>query len=211
MFLRSTVMDAGVRRLDEGISWARSTALPMVRGLQGNLGLSMLVSRASGRVVLSSAWGTRAAMSASEQHIAAQREEAARVFGAQPTVEEWEMAELHRVRHAEPGFANRSTRVELDPGDVDLLIDIYCTTSIPALDLLPGFCGAALMVDRERGVGVSSVTWESREAMEASRRGAAEVRQVSVEKAHARPVEVQEFEIAITELHVPDEAPAWHR
>jgi heme-degrading monooxygenase HmoA/quinol monooxygenase YgiN len=207
MFLRSTVMDSHVRHIDEGVRWARSTALPLVQSIEGNLGLAMFVSRASGRVVLSSAWRTRAVMHTSEPLIADVRAEAARIFAAQPSVEEWEMAELHRRRRAERGFANRATRVELDPSDMDLLVDTYRTTTIPALDLLPGFCSAALLIDRAGGQGVSSVTWESREAMEASRPRAAEIRQVSVEKAHARPIEVVELEIAIDEIHVPAQGP----
>jgi hypothetical protein len=208
MFLRSTVIESHARRFDEGVSWARSTAQPLVESIEGNLGMSMSVSRASGRVILSSAWGTAALMHASELVIADLRAGARRVFAAETTVvEEWEMAELHQVRRTEPGFANRATRVELDPDDVDLLIDIYRTTAIPALDLLPGFCSAALLVDREGGTGVSSVTWVSRDAMEASRPRAAEIRQVSVEKAHARPTEVLELEIAIAGLHIPDEGP----
>jgi heme-degrading monooxygenase HmoA len=207
MFLRSTVLQSHARRIDEGLGWARATALPLVESVEGNLGLSMLVSRASGRVILSSGWGTSALMHASEPMIAELRAEAGRIFAAQPTVEEWELAELHRVRRAEPGFACRSTRIELDPGDIDLLVEIYRTTSIPALDLLPGFCSAALLVDRDGGLGVSLVTWVSRDAMEASRARTAQIRQVSVEKAHARPTEVTELEIAIARLRLPDEGP----
>jgi heme-degrading monooxygenase HmoA len=207
MFLRSTVMDADHKRIDEGIRWTRSTVLPFLQGLDGNRGLTMLVSRASGRVVISSAWGTREAMRASEPMVTGIRGEAGRMFGAQPTVEEWQMAELHRVRQPQLGFASRATRVDIDPGDVELLIDTYRTTTIPALDLLTGFCSAALLVDGDRGKAVSLVTWESREAMEQSRRRAAEIRQVSAEKAHARPTEVMELELAIAELQIPEEGP----
>lgn len=66
MFIRSTVVQSHARRIDEGVSWARDTALPLVRSIEGNLGLTMFVSRASGRVILSSGWGTRALMDASE-------------------------------------------------------------------------------------------------------------------------------------------------
>jgi hypothetical protein len=205
MFLRSTSIDADPRRIDDGISWVRSTVRPLVEPLEGNLGLLMLVARASGRVVVASAWGTRAAMQQSERQILGIRNESVRVFGAEPVVEEWELAELHRVRQAQDGFASRATRVDLDPRDVDLLVETFRATSIPALGLLPGFCGAGLMVDRAHGKAVSMVTFESRAAMEDSRPRAAEIRQASVEKAHARPTEVIELEVVIAGVRIPSE------
>lgn len=205
MFLRSTSIDADPRRIDEGACWVRSRVQPLVEAQNGSFGLLMVVARASGRIVVASAWGTREAMRESEPHVAGARTEAARVFGAEPLVEEWELAELQRVRDCEEGFADRATRVELDPRDVDLLVDTFRTTTIPALGMLPGFCGAGLVVDRVHGRAVSTVTFESRAAMESSRRRAAEVRQVTVEKAHARPTEVIELEVVVAGLRLPYE------
>lgn len=102
-------------------------------------------------------------------------------------------------------MGDRSTRVQVVPADMDLLIDTYRTTSVPALSLVPGFCSTTLMVDRASGIAVSSVTFESRDAMEDSRRQAAEIRRASLEKAHARAIEVLEAQLVVADLRIPDE------
>lgn len=202
MFIRSTIIDGDPRRVDDAITYVRDTVVPFVSGLEGTLGLSMLVNRSRGRTITSTAWRSEAAMHDSLDVLAAIRDECARIMGGPATPEQWTVAERDRVRAPEPGFGNRSTRLAFDPADTDLLVDTYRTTTIPALHLLPGYCGAVLLVDRDQGRAVSSVTFESRAHLEASRRAAAEIRQTSVEKAHARAGEVVESEIVVAGIQM---------
>jgi hypothetical protein len=133
------------------------------------------------------------------------RSQAARLLGGDAVVENWEVPEMHRVGHSAEGCGHRSTRVQVMPRDMDLLIDIYRTTAVPALSLIPGFVGTTLLVDRGTGTGVSWVEFDSRRALEDSRRQATEIRQTSLDKAHGRALEVLETEVVLAGLHVPDE------
>lgn len=205
MFFRSTVIDADPRRIDDGIHFVRDEVVPFVGRFDGNLGVLMLVNRVTGRTVVTTAWGSAPALRDSLDALGVVRSQTARLLGGEARVEQWEVPELHRVRHTEPGMGDRSTRVQVVPADMDLLIDTYRTTSVPALSLVPGFCSTTLMVDRASGIAVSSVTFESRDAMEDSRRQAAEIRRASLEKAHARAIEVLEAQLVVADLRIPDE------
>jgi hypothetical protein len=206
MFVRSTVIDADRARLDDGITFVRERVVPLVAGLEGALGLTMLVNRITGQTETSTLWGTRAAMAGSDRLLTSVREQAGALMSGRPRAEEWEVAELYRVRRPRTGFANRSTRLEFDPGDAARLVDIYRTTSVPALSMLDGFASAGLLIDLDAGRGVSLVTFVDRAALEDSRRTAAEIRRTSVAKANAAVTEVVEAEMVLVELHLPDQA-----
>ncbi len=63
----------------------------------------------------------------------------------------------------------RATWVKGDPATADSTIDFYKTSVLPELEDLDGFCSASLLIDRATGRSVSSVTFDSREAMERNR------------------------------------------
>jgi hypothetical protein len=206
VYFRSTVIEADPRRLDDGIRFVREQAQPFVARIDGSLGMMMQVDRVSGRTVTTTAWGTAKAMQDSYNVLTAIRSQAARLLGGSAEVEEWEVPEMHRVTRSQVGFGHRATRVQVMPRDVDLLVDTYRTTAVPAMSLIPGFCGTTLLVHRGTGTCVSWVEFDGRLSLEDSRRQATEIRQVALEKAHGRAIEVLETEVVLAGLHVPDEA-----
>ena len=72
------------------------------------------------------------------------------------------------------------------------------------LRLLRGGAAACLMVDRQSGRAVSSVTWDSRQAMEASRDAASRLRTQVTQQGGAQIEDVAEFELALAHLRVPE-------
>jgi len=208
--IRSTVLDTDPALVDSAIALVRERLLPLVDGLDHNHGASMLVNRPTGRTITSTMWGTRAALDASaelmDELMDELRADAGLQLGGMPLVEEWELAELYRSRRPETGFATRSTRLEYDPADAEQLVDIFRTTAVPALALIDGFASAALLIDLDRGKGVTLVTFVDRRAMEDSRRASAEIRRTTVDKAHALATEVVEADVVVSHLHLPDQA-----
>lgn len=206
MLVRSTVIDSDLTRVDKGIAFVRDRLVPAVEELEGGLGVSMLVNRATGHTVTYSMWGTRVAMAASGAALAKLRHDAGAILGGIPLAEEWEVAELYRARRDQQGFAVRSTRLEYDRDDTEHFVDVFRTTTVPALTLVDGFTGAELLVDRDRGVAVALTTFADRRALEDSRRVATEIRRTSIEKARARVTQVVESDLVLTVSHVPDQA-----
>lgn len=204
MFIRATTITADPSRVDELISFATDEVAPVCDRLRGSLGLSMFVDRKTGTCTISTAWQTEEDRDASDEALRPLRARAAELMGATPAVELLEMVVLDRRRPARPGFWSRMTRVSIDPGHLDDAIDAYGATTLPALELLDGFCSAALLVDRTKGSGVSTVVFDSKAALEASRLAADEIRRTSAAKAGAQIVDVRESEIVLAGIRAPE-------
>lgn len=61
--------------------------------------------------------------------------------------------------------------MQVEPVQVDLAIDVFKMASLPAFEDLEGFRRASMLIDRASGRTVSSVTYDSLEAMEPEQSG----------------------------------------
>jgi quinol monooxygenase YgiN len=175
-------------------------------GMDGCIGISMLVDRVSGRCIVTTAWQSKEAMDATAEQVRPSRERAAELLGGRPQVDEWEIAVMHRDHTSAPGACVRATWLRAQPDQLDRVIDVYKMGILPRLQELDGFCSASLMVDRTEGYIVGSLTFDSREAMERSREQTEELRQRGVRESGAELIEVGEFELALAHLRVPEMA-----
>ena len=206
MYARATTIQAQLSSIDDGIAHVRGEVMPALMGVEGCVGLSLLVHRASGRCIATSAWRSAEAMHASAEQVRPIRDRAAELFGGSSQVDEWEIAVLHRNHRSQQGACVRATWIEVDPAQMDRAIDVFRMSSLPAIEELEGFCSASLMVDRGSGRAVSSVTYDSHEAMERNRDQAGTVRAAGAQEAGANVLDVGEFELAVAHLRVPEMA-----
>ena len=206
MYVSSTVLDLEPRQVSAAVGLVRDRVLPVLATLEGSRGATMMANRATGRTITSTLWGTRGAMEAGAAPLGPFRAQAHELLGGAALVEEWEVAELFREHHYTAGFATRSTRIEFQPRDAQQLVDVVRTTMVPALAMIDGFASAALLIDIDRGSGVTLVTFTDRQSLEDSRRAAAEIRRTTVEKAHAQATEVVEADVLVAEIRLPDQA-----
>ena len=206
MYARATTIQAQPSSIDAGIAHVRGEVMPAVMGVEGCVGLSLLVDRPSGRCIATSAWQSAEAMRASQEQVRPIRDRAAELFGGNAQVNEWEIAVLHRNHQSQQGACVRATWIEGEPAQMDRAIEVFRTTSLPAIEQLEGFCSASLMVDRRSGRAVSSVTYDSHEAMERNREQAGTVRTAGAKQAGANILDVGEFELAVAHLRVPEMA-----
>jgi hypothetical protein len=77
---------------------------------------------------------------------------------------------------------------------------------LPEILQFDGFCSASLMVDRPSGFAVSSVTFDSHDAMRHTPSLAAVVRERGAKEANGEVIEVFECELALAHLRVPEMA-----
>ncbi|MGW1341203.1 antibiotic biosynthesis monooxygenase family protein [Kribbella sp. NPDC002412] len=205
MYARSTTIYAKPGSMDAGIAQVRDEVMPMILEMDGCIGLSMLADRESGRCIATSAWQSEEAMRATDEGLRSVRERIAETMGAgSPKVEEWEIAVLHRDHRSGEGACVRATWVKVDPANLDRSIDVYKMASLPRMEDLAGFCSASLLIDRASGRAVSSVTYDSQEAMDSNREAAASMRSATTKEAGAEVLDVCEFELAIAHLRVPE-------
>ena len=206
MYARSTTFQARPGSIDEGIAYVRDEVMSAAMAMEGCIGLSMICDRESGRCIATSAWSTEDAMSSSEQRMGPIRQRGAEIFGAQPQVDRWEIAVLHRHAASGEGACVRCTWLSLDAAGLDHAIDTYRMATLPAMEEMGGFCSASLMVDRAMGRAVSSATFASRDAMVASRSAAEALRARTATDVGATVTDIQEFDLALAHLHVPEMA-----
>lgn len=205
MFARSTTVQAHQDTIDAGIAHIRDEVMPELMNMPGCVGLSMLVDRNSGRCIATSSWESAEAMRDSGERVRPLRDHAAEVMGGnRAQVDEWEIAVLHRTHPAPGGACCRVTWTRF--GELDRAIDTYRMGLLPELERLDGFCSASLMIDREAGIAVSSVTYENRETMASTRNRADALRSRGATEAGVEILEVAEFELAVAHLRVPEMA-----
>lgn len=203
---RSTTIQANKSSIDAGVTHVRDEVLPALKQLDGFVGLSMMVDRESGMCIVTSAWVNEDAMRASADRVQQVRNRAAELLGGSPKVEEWEIAVMHREHQTRPGAWGRVGWLQTDPGRIDDLVDTFRTVALPQIEELDGFCSASMMIDRATGRAVTSMSFDSKEAMEANRERATQIRTAGTKRAGATVLEVREFELALAHLSVPEMA-----
>ena len=193
--------------MDAGIAHARDEIMPTVLGMDGCIGMSVLADRGSGRCIITTAWQSEEAMRATAEKASELRERARREFdGDVENVDEWEIAVLHRDHRSADGACVRATWVKLPPDQIDGGIEFYRSRGLPDLEQLDGFCSASLLIDRASGHSVSSVTFDSREAMERNRQQATELKNARLSEVGAEELDEREFDLALAHLRVPEMA-----
>lgn len=204
MYARSTIFRSDPSRVEAGIEFIRDQVAPALDQIDGCIGQSLMVDRAAGRTIATSAWTDEAALLASEPRVASLRARGTQVLGVTPTVQMWEIAIVHRVAQQRPGVVVRATWTRIDPSLEERSIENFRSVLLPAMEQLPGFCSCSLFVDREAGRAVSAVTYDSRASLNESRTAAASLRRTAVEENDVEVLEVAEFDLVLAHLRVPE-------
>jgi hypothetical protein len=98
----------------------------------------------------------------------------------------------------------RATWFKVPNGQGGRSVEVYKDSVLPALEELEGFCSASLLVDRSSGRAVSSVTFDSADAMDRNREQARSLRTARLRELGADQLDVGEFELVIAHLRVPE-------
>jgi heme-degrading monooxygenase HmoA len=204
MYARSTTFRGDPQNMDEGMAYVRDTVMPAVQGMDGCVGLSMLVDRDTGRCIVTTSWADHQAMMNSAEGVRSMRDRGAEILGGEPEVQEWEIAILHRAHETADGACCRVTWVQADPANMDRVVDTFRMAIVPRVDELPGFCSMSMMIDRTTGRGALASSYDSREAMEASRGAVQEMREQFAREMDLEVTDMAEFDLALAHLRVPE-------
>ena len=206
MYARSTTIQAQPSSIDAGVAHVRDAVMPRLHDVDGCVGLSLLADPQTGRCILTTAWETEEAMRASAEQIRPIRDRAADEFGGigDPTVEEWEIAVLHRDHRSGEGACARATWVQLPAEQLDQGIEFYKMSVLPELEALDGFCSASLLVNRASGRSVSCASFDSLEAMQRSRDSGTALKDEKIREVGAQELDDSEFELRLANLRAPE-------
>jgi heme-degrading monooxygenase HmoA len=203
VYARSTTVGASPDLIDAGIAHLRDKVMPAVMDMDGCVGMSLIVDRASARCIATTSWEDEAAMRAAERRVESIRNDAADEFGGTvQKVERWEIAAMHREHEAGEGCGVRCTWLRLP--DVDRGIEAFKTRVLPRVEEMDGFCSASFFVDRSMGRAVSAIAWDSMAAMDRSRDQMTQLRESVTGELGGEVIDVSEFELALAHLRAPE-------
>lgn len=204
MHARSTTIQGNPQAVDEGIAFARTEDMPALRRLDGCHGLSMLANRTTGRCIVTTSWRDQAAMNASEDAVRASQQRTVEALGGSAQVDEWEIAAMHRVHESHSGTCSRVTWMRTDPDAVDKAVDAVRLSLMPKLDDLPGFCSVSVLVRRDEGLSVATVSYDTWADLEAAAEGAREFREEFGPSLGIEVIDTADFDLSIADLRVPE-------
>lgn len=202
MHARSTTILGDPGSMDEAIAFIRDEVMPMATGLEGCLGLSLVVDREAGRAIATSSWRDEGSMHDSDEQMVPLRQRGQEILGGSVQVEEWEVAAMHRDHASPEGSCCRVTWAR--PQDVDAMVDGWVHGLLPRIEQMEGFCSASLLVDRPGGRLCGTVTFDSHDALAATREEGARMREGAMETYRAELLEVAEMDLEIAHLRLPE-------
>ena len=204
MFVRTTTTTATQAGIDRGISYVRDEVVPTLMTIDGYVGMSALVDRATGRCITASAWESPSAMRASESEVQPLRQRFVSASESlDATVEEWEVALMHRLHAAGENACARVSWLQGDPFAIEDSIDAF-RAILPSVEKLHGFASASLLVDRATARAASTVVYDTMADMARSRPQASDIRARVADETGTDVLEVAEFEVALAQLRVPE-------
>lgn len=204
MFARSTLINGDPAAMDAGIAYVRDDVMPTVTAMDGCLGLSMIVDRDSGQCIVTSSWTSPEARAAADLHLRPLRERGGQLMSGTPVIDEWEVAVMHREHQATQGACCRCTWLRINHGDLDRGVEVFRSVLLPEIETLPGFLSASLLIDRENARACSTVTFATRQDMEATRDQAWAIRDRGVREAGVDVLDVGEYDLVVAHLRVPE-------
>ncbi len=109
-FIRAVSGSGDPDKLDAGVSFARTKALPILKALKGYRAFLVAIDRQTGRVFTSSVWDTKADLDASESKIASTRAEFVKIVDVKPETLRVEVFEGAVVQLSAAASALTTTR-----------------------------------------------------------------------------------------------------
>lgn len=204
MYARTITWRISPHSVDDLAAHMRDRIMPRLSEIDGFVGLSLLVDRDTGRCISTGAWQTADALHASDEQMRAPHEEVARTFGTAEEMQDWEIAVLHRAHRTDVGACARVDWSRTAAANVDRVVDACRESLMPWWEQTPGFDSNSFLVDRDTGRFVSTVVFESHDAMAHTRDQFTTLREEFSQRMGLEIVEVAEFDIALAQLHVPE-------
>jgi len=104
----------------------------------------------------------------------------------------------------------RATAMKSDPARIDLGIMKFKEV-VPTLRQVPGYAGAALLVNRDTGEGFGVTYWETLAHMNAAEQAGMRARQQTSEAAGAEVTDVDRFDMALVDRASDPSTPSFSR
>ncbi|KOU24072.1 hypothetical protein ADK52_14980 [Streptomyces sp. WM6372] len=197
MYVRSIYATGDPADLDGVAEALRTEGRELLSAQPGFRGMGLFADRELGKLLVGSWWEDEASRQASYENLGKRRAELMAPFARTMTVDNWEAAVARRTEDLGPGAGFRLVRMDVQPSDIDLLVDTFRDTALPGLQKVAGLSGISLLVDRDRGRAAVGALYTDRDALTASRGAVAAVRGKAAAKTRATTSSLEEFEVLL--------------
>lgn len=143
-------------------------------------------------------------MQATDGVVSPMRTKAAELMGGEATVDEWEIAVMHREHDAQEGSWCRVTWLRGEPSEIESTIDFFKDNVLARIEGADGFCSASFMVNRMTGECCGTARFETRADLEATREMASGLRDERSRMGGVHFTDIDECELVIAHLRVPE-------
>lgn len=204
MYARSTSFHGDPHRIDDAVHYVRDRAMPALMGMDGFVGISVLADRESGRCIVTSSFEDLAALRRSASEMRGIRARTADILQSPQSLEEWQIALVHRERSAPEGARTLLTWCRTDPDRLDPLLEAYAESIVPRLSDQPGFCSVSVLADPVEGRSATALTFADDDAL---RRATAQLDPLLQELGRQYAGEVTDeavFDLVLAHLRVPE-------
>ncbi|WMX45242.1 hypothetical protein RGF97_10805 [Streptomyces roseicoloratus] len=197
MYVRSLYMTGDPAKVDGFAETVRTKGFEMLSPQPGFRGMGVFADRELGKLLVGSWWEDEASRQASDEALSSRRSEMMAPFAQTMTIDNWEAPVARRAEGLGPEACFRLVRMDVDPTDVDLLVDTFRDTSLPKAEKVPGLAGISLLVDRAHGRAAVGALYRDADALASSRGTIAAIRGESETKARATTRSLEEFAVVM--------------
>ncbi|MFD0370300.1 antibiotic biosynthesis monooxygenase [Streptomyces sp. NPDC127114] len=197
MYVRSIYMTGDPAKLDGVAEAVRTEGRELLSAQPGFRGMGLFADRELGKLLVGSWWEDEASRRASDEALSKRRAEMMAPFAQTVAIDNWEAPVARRAEELGPGACFRLVRLDVAPGDIDLLVSTFRDTALPKVQKVPGLAGMSLLVDREHGRAAVGALYTDRDSLVASRGAVAAIRGEAETKARVTTRSLEEFEVIL--------------
>lgn len=160
MFVRLDTVSGDKTKVDDTALFFETVLRPRTEATAGNEGFATVTAAAYGYTLAASYWTDAQVMSASDESLAALREQSAEAGGGTLSSEGYQVPVDFRGHAPSAGALLELSRFEFRPGTAGLVAVTFEAEMLPGITTATGLCGVQLMTDVDSCRGIVATTWD---------------------------------------------------
>jgi len=198
-YARTTYAVGDPAQIEHSLEGLRTEAPKLLADSPGYRAFGLFADREQGKIAMASWWETESDRANSDAHLRERRADLLSPFADSILVGNSEVVAYADNAELTSARAFRLGRFMFDPERLDELVNLFKEVGLPRNQDLSGFCGTAMFIDREHGVGSVGTLFTDRAGLAASRSAQSDSRRIAVQRAGIRVLCLEEFDVVLME------------
>jgi hypothetical protein len=199
MYARTTYAIGDPAQIEHSLEGLRTEAPKLLADSHGYRSFGLFADREQGKIAMASWWESEGDRAHSDAHLGQRRTDLLTPFADSILVGDAEVVAFTATPELDSAGAFRMGRFMIDSGRIDDLVRLFQESGLPRMQELPGFCGAAMLIDRAWSTGSVGTLFTDRAALAASRTVQSAARREANRRSGMRVMCLEEFEVVLME------------